>query len=267
MADTAARLVGQQQEGLVWSCDLAIAESNGRHVAGLQVRDFRMEDQGQRFTRFAVEETTTPATRLHVAVAIDCSTSTTGVPHTGAIDGACRLAESLTDRAQFRLWSFSNAARAEGPWTPTVSDFTTKAKALLPGGHTALLQALDAAVSDLATQDGRRVLVVFSDGRDTVGSSDVNNILRMCSEHQVSIYAVVLQTQDIDVPLLTQFTSESRGQLLLVNDPTKLISSFESVVKELMQPAYHITLLLDDVSQKPERVVIGKDSAVSLAIP
>ena len=130
-----------------------------------------------------------------------------------------------------------------------------------------MLQALDAAVSDLATQDGRRVLVVFSDGRDTVGGSDVNNILRLCSEHQVSIYAVVLQTQDIDVPLLKQFTSESRGQLLLVNDPTKLISSFESVVKELMQPAYHITLLLDDVSQKPERVVIGKDSAVSLAIP
>ena len=130
-----------------------------------------------------------------------------------------------------------------------------------------MLQALDAAVSDLATQDGRRVLVVFSDGRDTVGGSDVNNILRLCSEHQVSIYAVVLQTQDIDVPLLKQFTSESRGQLLLVNDPTKLISSFESVVKDLMKPIYRVTLLLDDSIQRPDQFIIGRDPGITCSIP
>lgn len=65
-------------------------------------------------------------------------------------------------------------------------------------GPTPLWNAVDAAIENLKTQDGRRVVLVFSDGADNPANFKFNNksfldIMRRAQEADVMVYAVGLE--------------------------------------------------------------------------
>jgi Ca-activated chloride channel homolog len=63
------------------------------------------------------------------------------------------------------------------------------------GYPTRLWDAVDQSIDQLVTQDGRKVVVVFTDGDDTASKLGVGRVMDHAREKDVMVYAVGLQTE------------------------------------------------------------------------
>lgn len=258
-SDTVVSIVKQSSQTPIWSADLAVTDNRGQSITGLSRTDFRLLTHNRNVKPFVLEELNTPRSQLHLAIAIDCSASTTGEPHAQAVEGVCRMAKSLNGKARMRLYSFAKTAIAECDWTLDGRDIETAARRLLPDGNTALFNVLDVASMDLAKQTGERAIVVFSDGKDSIGGTEPNSTIARCREQDIRVHAVALQTPELQVDQLRQFTSATHGQLLLITDPKLLIDGFEKVIAELTRPLYRITTLQQNVEDAVAQIDVGSN--------
>lgn len=265
-SDTVVTIVKQSSQPPIWSADVAVTDRGGQSIAGLSTTDFRLLTHSRKVKPFVLEELNTPRSQLQLAIAIDCSASTTGEPHAQAVEGVCRMASSLDGKARMRLYSFARTAIAESDWTMNGRDIETAARRLQPDGNTALFNVLDVASMDLAKQTGERAIVVFSDGKDSIGGAQPNSTITRCREQDIRVHAVALQTPELQVEQLQQFTSATHGQLLLITDPKLLIDGFEKVIAELTRPLYRITTLQQNVEDAAAQIDVGSNP-ISVQVP
>ena len=106
-------------------------------------------------------------------------------------------------------------------------------------GGTALYDAVGAALTRLQQTDGRRVLVVMTDGRDENGPGTGPGSIRTLAEVQeqvrasgTTIFAIGLGTK-VDDRALRQFAELSGGRALLPRDVSRLSGEFQRVIEDL----------------------------------
>ena len=154
---------------------------------------------------------------------------------------------------------------------------------LQPPGPTPLWNAVDEAIASLREQEGRRVVLVFSDGADAPMNLRFNNrsimdVMRRAQQENVMVYAVGLQTTLLQSrsggrgglsgggltsqrpdPGLSMIAEDTGGGYFEMNRAENLQSTFAAVANEL----HHQYALgfeppkLDDRMHKVE-VKIGK---------
>jgi VWFA-related protein len=177
-----------------------VTDSKGRLVPDLAREDFEVRDSGksQPLTVFSAE-----VQPITVVMLLDRS---------GSMRANFRLVEAAgeafvrrldpTDRA--RIGSFANKIQIDPP------DFTSDREELIrilrsnlqPEGPTPLWNAVDAAITNLLPHDGRRVVLVFTDGMDNPGNFKLNNasvmdVMRRAQEQNVMVYAIGLAGNDM----------------------------------------------------------------------
>src|SRR5436190_12979484 len=91
---------------------------------------------------------------------------------------------------QAALMSVSTEAKIELQLTPDVDQLVNALAQLKPQGATALYDAMIAAAKYLRPSEGRHVMVVLSDGTDTVSTSTLAQALTEAQRSDMSIYAV-----------------------------------------------------------------------------
>jgi Ca-activated chloride channel family protein len=106
-------------------------------------------------------------------------------------------------------------------------------------GGTALYDAVADALARLRQTEGRRVVVVMTDGRDennpgtAPGSTHtMADVLGQLQESGVTIFSLGLGTK-VDVEPLQKFADLSGGRLLLPQDVAQLAGEFQRVVEDL----------------------------------
>ena len=179
-----------------------VAENNGRLVSDLTKEDFEIKEDGKvrPVTLFATEDQ--PIT---VVVMLDKSGSMRtgyGLVRAGAEAFVRRL--SAGDKA--RIGTFSSKIVMEP------EDFTNNQDALVrilrsgepPQGPTPLWNAANEAVTALATQQGRRVVLVFTDGADSPGNLKTTNlslmdVMERAQREDVMVYAIGLESRTAPV--------------------------------------------------------------------
>jgi Ca-activated chloride channel homolog len=124
-------------------------------------------------------------------------------------------------------------------------------------GPTPLWNALDAAITALAGQDGRRVVLVFSDGGDNPMNFRLNNrsimdVMRRAQQEDVMVYSIGLQatslvmpgrggvggfggglSSDRPDPGLAAIAEDTGGGYFELNRAEDLAATFERVAEEL----------------------------------
>ena len=130
-------------------------------------------------------------------------------------------------------------------------------------GGTALYDAVDAALTRLQRVEGRRVVVVFTDGRDENNAGNgpgstiaLNDLMGDLRESGVLVFPIGLGT-NVDRAVLERFASDSGGEAYFPETADDLAGDYARVVENL-QAALHHQLYVDELDTR-RRVAGGAD--------
>jgi Ca-activated chloride channel family protein len=100
------------------------------------------------------------------------------------------FAQALRPGDEAALYSISTDPRLEQPLTPSAASLVAAAGRLKAGGITSLFAALDAAAKYLVKAQGRRVIVLLSDGSDTGSVQTMAEALESAQRADAVIYGI-----------------------------------------------------------------------------
>jgi len=185
-----------------------VTDSTGAPVGGLTKDDFTLAEDGhpQKIAVFE-RESEMP---LSLVLAIDTSGS---VAKDLAIEkrAARTFVHSLlrpVDRLD--LIDFSSDVREVVPFTNKLNRIDYGIENLMTGPATALYAAVYLSAQSLATQPGRKVLILISDGGNTVKGTDYADALEQAVRSETMVYSI------IDVPIAADAGRDTGGEHAMI---------------------------------------------------
>jgi len=232
-----------------------VTDRDGRLVPNLAREDFEIRDSGkpQPITVFSNE-----VQPITVVMMLDRSGSMRG--NFGLVEAA---AEAFVRRLEpgdtARIGSFAERVKiAPESFTGDQEEMIRILRSdLQPPGPTPLWNAVDEAITSLHEREGRRVVLIFSDGGDAPMNFRLNNhsvmdVRRRAQQENVMVYAVGLQTTILTGssggrgglggggltsqrpdPALSMIAEETGGGYFEMNRAENLASTFAGVADEL----------------------------------
>ncbi len=185
-----------------------VTDKNGSIVGGLTRDDFAVTEDG-RPQQIAVFEKQSEMP-LNLTLAIDTSGSVKKDLSEEA--GAARRFAHAIVRQQDKMsvLQFATEVRELTPFTNNLGQIDRGLGQLHSDFATALYDAIYLGSERLATRDGRKVLVVVSDGDDTVQSTTYAQALEQALRSEVMIYSL------IDVPIEASAGRDTGGEHALI---------------------------------------------------
>ena len=168
---------------------------------------------------------------MEVVIVIDTSGSMAGEPMQAAASAALGFVDSLPEIARVSLVTFGDEAVARNAMGATRSEVAESLSALVAEGETALYDAMVTAASQFTEADARRVLVVLSDGADTVSAASLDQAIAAAAAAGAEVRAVALQTSESAHDALSALTSN--GSITTAVDAADLAAAYQTVALEL----------------------------------
>ena len=203
-----------------------------RPVGGLSLSDFRVSEDGIARRIERLDATPMP---LQIALLLDVSESMRGVLQATKA-AAVHFVQSLSPGDRVTLVTFNSDLRV------TVHE-TDDFKPILDGidnasarGVTKLHEALLLALKHLSNLEGRKAVVVFSDGEDTAYGSPLDVVLRAAEVYGFPIYALCAGEglrNDRLKQVLRKLTQANGGRMFLVDGIADLRTAFMRLATEL----------------------------------
>jgi Ca-activated chloride channel family protein len=185
-----------------------VTDSNGAIVGGLTRDDFAIAEDG-RPQQIALFERQSELP-LNLTLAID----TSGSVHkdmADETDAGRRFAHAiLRSQDQMSLLEFATEVRELTPFTNSVSQIDRGLNQLRGDFATALYDAIYLGAERLGRKQGRRVLVLVSDGGDTASATTYARALEQALRNEIMIYSI------IDVPIAASAGRELGGEHALI---------------------------------------------------
>ena len=185
-----------------------VTDTNGSPVGGLTKEDFTLAEDGhpQKISVFE-RQSEMP---LSIVLAIDTSGSVNKdlpVEKRAAHNFVHSLLRPV-DRLD--LIDFSSDVREVVPFTNKLSRIDYGIENLMTGPATALYSAVYLASQSLISQQGRKVLVLISDGSNTVKGTDYADALEQAVRSETMVYSI------IDVPIAADAGRDTGGEHAMI---------------------------------------------------
>jgi Ca-activated chloride channel family protein len=186
-----------------------VIDQNGAIVSGLTREDFALAEDG-RPQQIAVFERQSDLP-LNLTLAID----TSGSVHKDMAeeaDAARRFAHALLrPQDQMSLMQFATEVLELTPFTNKVAQIDHGLGQLRGDWATSLYDAICLASGRLGGKDGRKVLVLVSDGDDTAGNATYGKAVEQALRNEVIIYSI------IDVPIEASAGRDLGGEHAMIS--------------------------------------------------
>jgi Ca-activated chloride channel homolog len=215
-----AVLAAQQQPTFragtqVVSLFVTVADAQKRLVPDLTQDDFQVFDNDKPQPLAYFDNSIHP---INVVVMLDTSGSMTLT-----IDLLKQAAEQFVIRLlpddKARVGAFNDKIQINAKWSNNRDQLVTDIKDLDYGNGTRLWDAVGAALDELKGVDGRRVILVFTDGDDTESRSmNLGRVIDRARNDEVMIYAIGLESDYFNGQ--TRVRSKPDGGLRKVADET-----------------------------------------------
>jgi len=191
-----------------------VTDSQGRLVPNLEQEEFTILDNGKLQPISFFQNETQPFT---VVVMLDFSASMTA-----NLD----LLKQATEQFLLRLLpadkgqvgAFSDKIQFSGTFTNNRDSLIKDLSDLQFGNPTRLYDAIEASIDVLKDVDGRRIVLVFTDGDDTASKRDMGDVLVKARETETMIYAIGLESEIAIGPGRMQRTRPDRGLRKLADE-------------------------------------------------
>jgi Ca-activated chloride channel family protein len=167
-----------------------VTNAGGAPVSSLKQDDFQIFEDGvpQQIAVFH-RESELP---LSIVVAIDTSLSTRGDLKL-ELESARRFAHTILRSIDgLSLFQFSEIVDQLTPFTADMRTIDKGISRVHPGAATALYDTLYLGSDALQERRGRKVMVVITDGGDTVSKTSYQEAIRECQQAEVILYSIII---------------------------------------------------------------------------
>src|SRR6185436_14878067 len=222
----------------VVSLFVTVADAQKRLVPGLTKEDFDVFDNEKSQPIVYFDNSVHP---ISVVVMLDTSGSMTLT-----IDLLKQAAEQFLIRLlpedKARVGAFNDKIQINAKWSSNRDQLITDAKNLDYGNGTRLWDAVAASLDELKQIDGRKVVLVFTDGDDTESKTRLGTVLDRARAEEVMIYAIGLESRYFDGQRqvrtkpdggLRKIADETGGGYFELSKSSDLAPTFTRVAQEL----------------------------------
>src|SRR5262245_19843721 len=248
----------QASEGLRFSASSALVvlsatavDKNGRPVRDLKREEWRVFEEGrlQKIEHYALAR----ESKARILLLVDASGSMNGeMKEASSKMAALQILAALDKEDESALAGFDHKYWGIVQFTRERQKLLDAFEELKPFGATALHDALDQAAHDVASHgEGRRAVVVITDGIDTASQKNADDVIARSRALDVPIYAVSVVSPLDDpqsdyftgaerptaankgLPLLRRYAELSGGAAFTVSDFPRLREAAAQIVDEL----------------------------------
>ena len=215
-----------------------VFDANGRLAADLQQDDFEVFDNEKPQPLVLFDNKIQP---ISVVVLLDTSLSMTG---------SIKLLQQAAEQFVLRLLpddsakvgAFNDKIEISHEFTNNREKLTSAVKDLDFGNATRLWDALGTGLDELKGLEGRRVILVFTDGDDQGSRVGLGHVIDRARAEEVMIYAVGLESRYFDGVRnvrtrpdrgLKRLADETGGGYFELQENTELTTTFTKVAQEL----------------------------------
>lgn len=188
---------------------VTVTDDQGAPVGGLKKENFILKEDGQEQTIAVFDKES--ALPLSIALAIDTSLSTRhDLPLEQA--SAKRFARAIMRPVDgLSVYGFSEVVREATPgYTADLKRIDESIDHIRTGAATALYDAIYLASRSLDRRKGRKVIVLITDGGDTISKVDYKEAVRAAEEAEALVYSIII------VPIESSAGRETGGEHALI---------------------------------------------------
>ncbi|HUM03845.1 MAG TPA: VWA domain-containing protein [Terriglobales bacterium] len=217
---------------------VTVTDQHGAPVSSLQKENFALKEDGkeQKIAVFSRES----ALPLSIVLAIDTSLSTKkDLPLEQA--AARKFAHAIV-RSQdgLAVYKFSEEVTEVVPFTADLGRIDSGIERLRNGSATALFDVVFLGSQALGNRQGRKVIVVVTDGGDTISQVTYQQALRAAQESEAIIYSVIIVPVEASAGrdtggehALIQFSEDTGGKYYYASSLPQLDEAFRQISDEL----------------------------------
>jgi len=248
---------------------VTVTDEHGAPVAGLKKEDFALLEDGKPQTISVFDKES--ALPLSIVLDIDTSLSTRkDLPL--ELSSARRFAHAILRPVDaLSLYGFSEVVSEVVPFTSDLKTIDRGVDRVRMGSATALYDALYLGAEALETRKGRKVLVVITDGGDTVSRVDYKEAVRSAQEAEAIVYSIIVVPIEASAGrdiggehALIQISEDTGGKYFYATSLPELDDAFRKISDELRTQyllAYYPSQRLSDSSFR--RIEVKVDGASS----
>src|SRR5271170_6198289 len=187
---------------------VTVTDAHGSPVAGLKKENFKVLEDGHEQTISVFDKES--ALPLSIALAIDTSLSTRhDLPLEQA--SAKRFAKAILRPVDaLSVFGFSETVLQSTSYTADLKRIEEGIDHVRLGAATALFDAVYLASRSLNRREGRKVMVLITDGGDTISKIDYKEAARAAEEAEAIVYSIIV------VPIENSAGRETGGEHALI---------------------------------------------------
>ena len=250
---------------------VTVTDEHGAPVAGLKKENFTLLEDGkpQTISMFDKES----ALPLSIVVDIDTSLSTRkDLPL--ELSSARRFAHAILRPIDaLSLYGFNEIVSEVVPFTSDLKTIDHGIDRVRMGSATALYDALYLGAEALQSRKGRKVLVVITDGGDTVSRTDYKQAVRSAQEAEAIVYSIIVVPIEASAGrdiggehALIQISEDTGGKYFYATSVPQLDDAFRKISDELRTQyllAYYPSQRFSDSSFRRIEVKVDGSSSGS----
>ena len=217
---------------------VTVTDEHGAPLANLKKDDFHLLEDGkeQKIAVFDRES----ALPLSIVLAIDTSLSTRkDLPL--ELTSARRFSHAILRPVDaISIYGFNEIVNEVLPFTADLKRIDRSIDRLRLGAATALYDALYLGAQALEPRQGRKVIVVITDGGDTVSKVDYKEALRAAEEAEALVYSIIVVPVEASAGrdtggehALIQISTDTGGKYYYASSLPQLDDAFKQISDEL----------------------------------
>jgi Ca-activated chloride channel family protein len=215
-----------------------VTDQNGAPIGGLTKDDFKIYEDGvqQNIAMFARES----ALPLSIIIGIDASLSTRkDLPL--EIESARRFSRAILRPIDaLSVMQFSEIVKEVVPFTSNLQRIDRGIGNIKTGAATALYDAIFLGAEALQNRQGRKVMVLITDGGDTMSQTSYQEAVRAAQISETILYAIIMVPIEASAGrdlggehALIQITKDTGGKYYYATSTSQLDQAFRQISEEL----------------------------------
>ena len=217
---------------------VTVTDQHGAPVAGLTKENFQLleDDRLQKIAVFDKES------ELPLSIVLDVDTSlSTRKDLPLELNSARRFAHAILRPVDaLSVYGFNEAVDEAVPFTADLAAIDRGIQHLRLGAATALFDAVYVGAESLEKRQGRKVMVVITDGGDTVSKTDYQEALRAAQISEAIVYSIIVVPIEASAGrdtggehALIQLSADTGGKYFYATTVPQLDKAFQTISDEL----------------------------------
>ena len=219
---------------------VTVTDRRGNFITDLKPDDLEVVEEGapQAIQVFARGDDVETAPELHLGLVFDTSGSM-GDDITLARSAAVKFLNTLNDAKDMTLVDFDTEIRISKYEQASFPRLVERIRARKPDGLTALYDAIGVYLTGARDDDGRKILVMFTDGGDTRSTTSFSKLITMLRDSDVTVYAVGFlehqsaMTRGEQRQRINQIVLETGGEAFFPSEMKQVEDAYAKILKQI----------------------------------